>query len=165
MSALETSALPSLTSSAGYHRGWSLGQYSLSSTPPIWSRLLQNMVYCCTSMLIIAKHTAPVALMRPLCWRPQCHNVSTVSPAGCGVIAFSLMVMRHMNLLQLRPVNTDAHSTYHVTMLWHTYLRQICTIGHSSDAIVVALVHSWLDYENGVLVGLPAYLPRNQVVV
>jgi len=45
-------------------------------------------------MLMIARYTAPVALMPPPCWRRQCHNVSTASPAGCSLIAFSLTLVR-----------------------------------------------------------------------
>jgi len=44
-----------------------------------WSRLLQNTGYRCTSMLMIARYTAPVALMLLSGWRPQCQCVDSIS--------------------------------------------------------------------------------------
>ena len=47
-----------------------------------------TMVYCCTSMLMIPRYMAHVVLTLPPRYRPLCHNVSTISPAGCSLIVF-----------------------------------------------------------------------------
>jgi len=67
----------------------------------------------------------------------------------------------HLCLRRLRPVDAHARSTHRVTLL----RRAIRQIRHSVPSatlqmLVLALVHSRLDYGNGVLVGLPAYLTR-----
>ena len=73
---------------------------------------------------------------------------------------------RPRHLRRLRFVEADACSTYRVALLCcatsSTSDTSLCTVGHTAtlQMLVVALVHSRLDYGNGVLVGLPAHLMR-----
>jgi len=92
------------------------------------------------------------------------HQLATSSLLvdGCSITPVqSARWPRHLR--RLRPVDADTRPTYRVAML--RLLRQLRQIRRSVPSatlqmLVVALVHSRLDYGNGVLVGLPAYLTR-----
>jgi len=86
--------LPSVTSSAACQSHGSLGQYSSSSTPLIWRRLLQTIACRYTSMLTIARYTAPVSLTLLRRCQIQCHNVSTASLSRCARITSNSMPIK-----------------------------------------------------------------------
>jgi len=71
---------------------------------------------------------------------------------------------RPTHLRRLRPVDADTRPNYTVSRCFIA-VRQLRQIRRSVQSatrqmLMVALVHSRLDYGNGVLVGLAAYLTR-----
>ena len=76
------------------------------------------------------------------------------------------MYVRDLGIYLDRDLSVRTHVQQTVTRCF-VALRQLCQIRHSlilfqppHSTLVVALIHSRLDYGNSVLVGLPAYLIR-----